>query len=89
MIIVGRHQTKKPRPFGRGLFLAKIAQELTLVKAFCPQRFKTTAIVHCKTTHEYFQYLYEPWDCFQNFANIRAQPNSTSQYRGQLNVGES
>ncbi len=40
-------------------------EKLTFIKAFYLQRFKTTAIVHCKTKHEYFLYLFEPWDCIR------------------------
>jgi len=34
-----------------GLFcISETIEKLTFIKAFCLKRFKTTAIVHCKTT---------------------------------------
>ena len=40
-----------------------ILQNLTLIGALCPKYFENKAIVICKTTNEYFQYLFEPWNC--------------------------
>jgi len=56
-----RHQTKKPRPFGRGSFLAE--ENLTYHNVTCSRRFKISAIVTFKISGEYFLYLLESWDC--------------------------
>ena len=38
------------------------SKNLTLISSLYPQYFENKAIVLHKTTNEYFQYLFEPWD---------------------------
>ena len=50
-----------------------------MIGALYPQYFENKAIVICKTTSEYFQYLFERWDCLHT--NVRlARPNSAGAY---------
>ena len=44
-------------------FEENMSNSLTLIGALCPQHFENMAIALRKTTNEYFQYLFEPWDC--------------------------
>ncbi len=39
------------------------ARLLTITGVHYSQNFKTMAIVLCRTANEYFQYLFESWDC--------------------------
>jgi len=40
-----------------------MAKNLTLIGVLCLQYFENRAIAPCKPTNEYFQYLFEPWNC--------------------------
>jgi len=39
-----------------------LANNMTLINTLCSQHFEKRAIAPCKTTSEYFLYLFEPWD---------------------------
>ena len=40
-----------------------LGKNLTLIGAVYSRHFENKSIVQRKTTNEYFQYLFEPWDC--------------------------
>jgi len=60
----------------RGFFWQK--KKLTAFQAIHAQRFKTAAIVPCKTTNEYFQYLFEIDELPMRFKQVKAPTKANS-----------